>query len=545
MSGVFRPRSWVPYRQLLSRRVNPTVWTSGEVPFARAVETWTANGLTGSKRATLGRATETVSAQPVSSAKSFDLELAEETISAEALAGSESSGGVLMPALCVEISFNVGASVSQYGVVGDETRGIVGTALVAAADVGEIGGVWTDVTQWVLEGSIRRGSTRVDVPIPSYEAGSMSLTLLNLDRRFDPTNLDGPYVNNGATQITPMRLIRVRAVWDDVTYDLFYGFIDLWDIDWSSSTYSEATVTATDAFKVLSNIDRAETVAVGAGETTGARINRVLDSANWPEADRDISTGDVTVSETTLAESALNELQQVARTEIGDLFVDGSGKVVFRSRSDVTNNSRSALSQATFGDSGDDTELPYQDLGISNDDSAFYNKIRVTRVGGVEQSVSDTSSITTFMEKTYESSDVIMDSDAQALTWAQYLLDRTAEPELRFDQLATDPRRSPGRLYPKVLGAELSDRITVYRRPPGGGAPIHRDVFIRGIEHDFSPLLWKTRLTLSKALDGPAAVHQAESGQQIRRRRAAMARRPLFDYRRQVARVPIGIMSRR
>ena len=542
--GVFRPRSWVPHHPRLRQRNRLTSWTS--IGFTRAIEVWTAQAVTASKQTAIGRATEGWTAQAVEISKEFEPGAATETWTASELAGSEATGGVLMPALSVEIAFNVGTAVSQYGVVGDETRGIVGTAKVAAADVGEIGGVWTDVTQWVLNGSIRRGSTRVDLPIPSYEAGTLSLTLLNTDRRFDPTNLDGPYVNNGLSQITPMRVVRVRATWDDVTYDLFYGFIDLWEIDWSDPSYSEATVTATDGFKILSNIDRVESAAIGGGELTSARVNRVLDSAGWPAADRDISTGDVTVSATTLAEGVLAELQQVARTEIGDLFMGGNGKVIFRSRSDLTDSYRSATSQATYGDAGDGTEIPYQDLNISNDDSTFYNKIRVTRVdGGIEQSASDADSITTFMEKTYESTDVIMDSDAQALAWAQYLLERTAEPELRFEQLATDPRRIPGLIYPKVLDAELSDRITIYRRPPGGGAPIVRDVFIRGIEHDFEPLVWKTRFTLSKALDGPGAGPQLSTASRVRTQRFVAMRRPSTSVRPRVASVPVGLTVRR
>jgi hypothetical protein len=34
-----------------------------------------------------------------------------------------------------------------------------------------------------------------------------------------------------------------------------------------------------------------------------------------------------------------------------------------------------------------------------------------------------------------------------------------------------------------MLGRDFGDRITVKRRPPGGGSAIVRDCFVRGIEH--------------------------------------------------------------
>lgn len=54
-------------------------------------------------------------------------------------------------------------------------------------------GTWTDISSYLQRVEIRRGSTRVESPIVRYEAGTCVLTLDNSDRRFDPTNLTGPY----------------------------------------------------------------------------------------------------------------------------------------------------------------------------------------------------------------------------------------------------------------------------------------------------------------------------------------------------------------
>lgn len=495
--GVFRPRSWVYYRR------RPSLPLSKSGVLGQAQVTVTAAQLTWTKG--LAQAGETDTAAALTATKVTEIGQATTTITADAISHSTGPGGTLMPGLLVEIAFNVGASPDSYAVV---DVSLVDVGIVGAADVGGLGGTWTDVTDYVISGTIRRGTSQVTTPIPAYEAGQLSLILDNSDRRFDPTNLDGPYVTNEVTKVTPMRAIRVSAVWDDVTYPLFRGYIDMWDIAWADPSYSTATVTATDAFKVLANMQRTAGAGVGAGETTGARITRILDGISWSTSLRSISTtaGQITCSATTLADDPLQELLQVARTEIGDLYVDGSGKIVFRSRVDITQSNRSATSQATFGDDGTIAEMPYVGLGISNDDQTFFNEVKITRVdAGVEQTVSDSDSITLYLTKTFESTDVIMDSDAQALTYAQWVLATASEPELRFDSLEIMPADSPGRLYPQAFGRELSDRITIVRRPPGGGHAITRDVYIRGIEHSFAPMSWRTSFTLQKAPFGPTA----------------------------------------
>ena len=48
---------------------------------------------------------------------------------------------------------------------------------------------WTDVTPWVREIHTRRGRTR---ELDSFSTGTMTVTLNNSDRRFDPTYTSTP-----------------------------------------------------------------------------------------------------------------------------------------------------------------------------------------------------------------------------------------------------------------------------------------------------------------------------------------------------------------
>jgi hypothetical protein len=579
------------------------------------------------------------------------------------------------PDVAVDASFLTGASTSTYLELGDPTRGLLGTGTLGPAG----GDVWTPIAPYVMRTSTKRGSTRVQSPLIRYEAGTATVDALNNDRRFDPTNLAGPYTSAGTTQVTPMRGIRHRATWQGISYDLWRGYLDAGPVAYQGPRYSGVTFAATDAFKVFTNYNRVAGGSVGAGETSGARINRILTAAGWSAVDRMIATGDSTVQATTLDGDVLSELQLTAESEFGDLYMDGAGRVIFRNRQAVLEDVRSAQPTACFGDvpstdtttinlatnpsaevaltgwsgggfahpptlslsathaqfgtqaalatwdtttSGGDLpqvsytgyaglvagrtytismyvyvptgspsvalfidfswggnsagtndawvrltwtgqlstatpliqiwpfastttagqqvwfdgvqieeaasataycdgdqagctwdgntglsssrrlpELPYADVTLDYDETQLVNLVRISRAGGSTQTVQDATSQALYLTRTYDRSDLLLQTDADVANWAAWLVYQCKDPELRFSQITIKPRRDPNRLWPQVLGRDIGDRIRIIRRPPGGGDPISRDVFIRGIEHqiDLAKRDWTTTWTLQSA----------------------------------------------
>lgn len=578
------------------------------------------------------------------------------------------------PTLTVEAAFAGGASTGNYLHLDDEVRGLLDTA-----ELGPDGGVWEDISAYVRKVQIRRGANRIESPVPRYEAGTCTVELNNLDRRFDPTYLSGPYVSAGVTQVTPMRAIRVSAEWNGVVYPLFRGFADEWKIDYNGPNWSVCTLQCTDATKVLSNNDRTAVAGAGAGEDTGARVGRILDSASWSDTDRIIATGDTTVQATTLDGSAWTELLLVQDTEYGELYIDESGRVFFRNRQAAMEDLRSISAVAKFGDDavgdvettvnlifnpssetditywaaggsvpptltqssaqakygtksvlctwgtggllpladydtgigaleigktytisvwvyvpsgspdvflflqagfefldgvGDSTsvkdtwvrltkthayttaaawnvqiwpttsptsgqqvyidglqleegttattycdgtqtscewdgtahdstsrrlpELAYANVELDYDDSTIANQVKITRVGGSEQTEEDTASQSLNLIHTHRRTDLLMETDGAANDYAGFLLYQAKDPELRFSSLTLRPQRDATNLFPQALGRRFGDRIRIVRRPPGGGS-ISREVFIRGVEHEISPLNWTTRWVLQSA----------------------------------------------
>lgn len=106
---------------------------------------------------------------------------------------------------------------------------------------------WTDVSNYLKAFTVHRG--RAD-ELAAFSGGQATITLANEDRRFDPSYASSPYSPN----VVPMRRIRIRATYNAITYDVFNGYVTNWQQQYRHPQDADATVEATDAFKVLGNV---------------------------------------------------------------------------------------------------------------------------------------------------------------------------------------------------------------------------------------------------------------------------------------------------
>jgi hypothetical protein len=401
-----------------------------------------------------------------------------------------------LPEVRVDVGFTAAGTGSVF-TVGHPTLGQVGVVPIGAPDI------WTDVTPYVRSWSVRRGAGKGDAPTLRFDPGTCSIEFNDGDRRFDPENLLGPYVSAGVSQVEPMRRVRIRAVWNGITYPIFYGYADDWLPSYQGNSWTYTTLPATDATVLLADTSRGAIAPVGAGEDSGARVTRILDGYGWPAGDRVIAAGDTTLQATDLSGSLLSELQLVQDTEQGELYVDAQNRIVFRNRKAVLEETRSTTAQAVFGDGGYAAtgEIPYADAKPSTPGDTLVNQVSATRVGGVEQLVTDSISIARYGTKPHDRSDLLMQDDATALQWGQWLRYQYATPARRFARLEflTPSPEVQSAFWPALLGREFGDRITVKRRPAGGGDPILRDCFVRGVEHSSDGAAWTSALILQSA----------------------------------------------
>lgn len=105
-------------------------------------------------------------------------------------------------------------------------------------------GTWVDVSDWLVSLEVVRGRQR---ELDRFDAGRMTVTLRDDDRRFDPNHAGGAYYPD----IKPVRPIRAMATWAAVEYPLFAGYIDRWTALPGGPHDAVVRVDATDSFKIL------------------------------------------------------------------------------------------------------------------------------------------------------------------------------------------------------------------------------------------------------------------------------------------------------
>lgn len=238
-------------------------------------------------------------------------------------------------------------------------------------------------------------------------------------------------------------------------------------------------------------------------ETSTARMQRLIGTTDYPAALQGFTASPVaTVSEIGTGTGVVPEMQLVADSEGGEIYVSKTGVLTTTSRFDVFNATRSANSQATFTDSG--AGLRYgTDLLIEYDADNLKNDITVEFSGDGEVNAY---------------SDAVIEAYGGAATTIETQLDSpTSAAQLATLELGVQgslvPRISPIDVsvntaaadWQTILGLELLDRVT-FKRTPTVGNQFDRAALINAIDHQIEPGVWRTQLTLSMRYTSPETL---------------------------------------
>lgn len=408
----------------------------------------------------------------------------------------------------VKVGLTSGASVDpSYLRLDDSVSGLLDTGVLAPDDIVTDLSTTSAGIPRVMEFSIDRSSTQGAGALVEYAAGTLTLTLLDDGGDLDPANIAEPI---------PGVSITLSKIWAGTVYPVFTGTIDSWEPEHRWPGQAVVVVTASDALASVGGPNRGEGSLVGAGDTSGARVNRLLDATNWPAGRRDVDPGTVTLAATDLGGNVLDQLRETALAEVGDLWATPGGKIRFRDRYGLYVDAGGASVQATFGSDIAGGELPWVgELGVSYDRSNLINLVRAARDvdGATVYESGDEVSRARYGDRGPEQQALPLETDAQVSAWVDYVRARDGQPRLRLDNVQIDVRANEALLYPQVLGRDFGDRIAVVRRPPGVAADI-REAYIRGIHHSWSaPNRWTTSWELEPAPEGsPFILDDAARG---------------------------------
>ena len=393
-----------------------------------------------------------------------------------------------VPVINAIINFSTGPSFAQAMII---DQGILGTNVLA-----DSAAVIVDVSDKVNRIETNRGRTALS---DQFQTGALTLRIVDQNGDFNPQNVTGPYYN----LLTPMKKVQITATFNNVTYPIFSGFITSYVTtypDDSGEDLAITTIQAVDAFR-LAQIAQISTVTdATAGQLSGTRINKILDQIDWPESMRDIDAGLTTMqADPGTNRTALSALTTVSTSEYGALYVDGYGSFVFQDRA-VTVGSIGAT-PTVFADNG--TGIVYFDASWILNDVLIFNKATITRTGGSAQVASNQASIDKYFLHSYFQDNLLMQTDAVALDYAQAYVASRAETTIRCDAIVLDlytPNYDTGVVA--ALDLDFFDPITIITTQPGGSL-LEKTLQIFGVRMNITPNSWKTTFTtLEPVIDG-------------------------------------------
>jgi hypothetical protein len=392
-----------------------------------------------------------------------------------------------VPVVNAVINFSTGPAFAQAAIIGSA---VYGTNVFA-----DSAAVIVDVSDRVNMIQTNRGRTALS---DQFQTGTMTLRIVDQDGDFNPQNPSGPYYE----LLTPMKKVQITATYSGVTYPIFSGFITSYvntqPKDATEVAYT--TIQAVDAYRLAQNAQISTVTGATAGDLSGTRINQILDQISWPNTARDIDAGLTTMqADPGTIRTSLSALQIVADSEYGAIYVDANGNFVFQDRT-VTVSSIGAT-PTLFADDG--TGIQYANAVWKLDDTLIFNSATITRTGGTAQVATNAASIAKYFIHSYFLNNLLMQTDAVALDYAQAYVASRAETTIRCDAVTLDlytPDYNTGIIA--ALDLDFFDPITVITTQPGGST-LNKTLQIFGVGVNITPNSWKTVFTtLEPIIDG-------------------------------------------
>jgi len=384
-----------------------------------------------------------------------------------------------VPTINAVINFSTGPSFAQTMIL---DTGILNTNVLAGA-----ASVIVDVSNQVNYIKTQRGRNALS---DQFQTGQLTLRIIDQNGDFNPLNPGSPYFE----LLTPMKKVQISATYSSVTYPIFSGFITSY-VNTQPSDATElayTTITAVDAFR-LGNLAQISTVTgATAGDLSGTRINQILDQIDWPATMRDVDAGLTTMqADPGTARTSLQAMQTVTDSEYGALYVDATGSFVFQDRS-VTAGS---IGDPTTLFADDGTGIKYANATWILNDSLVFNSATVSRAGGSPMTSFNQASIDKYFLHSYNLQDLLMETDAVALDYAQAYVASRAETSIRCDAVELDlytDNYNSGIIA--ALDLDFFDPITVITTQPGGST-LEKTLQIFGVGNTITPNSFKTVFT--------------------------------------------------
>ena len=376
--------------------------------------------------------------------------------------------------ISVSFDFNSSATFGYPFTIGDEKFGKLGGVGTLASSSVPIPVV--DLSDQVRQISIRRGR---NIMRDTYEAGSCTVRVTDTDGSWNPQNVNSIYY----PYLTPMRKLRVSATTATTQQFLFSGYVESYKYTYpqSSTELGYVDIICSDAFRLM-QLASVTTVTGGTlGQDTGARIGKILDMMQWPSNMRTIDSGNSTcIADPGYSRAGLEAIKNAEFSEQGAAYISAEGNFIFKNRTNVIK-----AAGDTPIEFNSTTGIPFKSLTYAFDDKLIVNSSDITRYGGVKQSAYNNDSITKYFPHQSNQSNLVVQTDADALNIAKIYVATRAETSIRIDSMGID-LLDPNVPTDTILGIDYFTQLKITSTQPDGSL-IVKTLQAQGVNWDISP----------------------------------------------------------
>ena len=364
--------------------------------------------------------------------------------------------------------------------------------LLDVSSLGDSAAVVVDVSSTTNSANIKGG---YNLLTDQFEATICQLRIYDPNGDWNPQNTSSPYYG----KLIPNRKIRISAQWGGLPIYLFSGYANSYTYSYpKDQLVGFVSIVCADAFRLFQLSNVTTIAGAVAGQSTGARINAILDAISWPASMRVIDTGDTLCqADPGTLRTALSALKIIEATEQGAFYIDGSGNAVFKSRSKIQ-VADGAAPITYFNNNG--TAIGYADVTFAHDDKLIINQTTVTNVGGTAQTSADAASITKYFPHSINFNNLLSQTDADALRIAQLYTATRKETSIRIDNIKLDlttPGYSAG--ITAALTLDYFNTVSITSNTQGATA-ITKVLQIMGNEYDITPTTFAATFTTSAVI---------------------------------------------
>lgn len=393
-----------------------------------------------------------------------------------------------LPVLNISLNFSSGATFGNPFTIGDPVNGVLGVGILSDQTAPALVIDLTDVTRSI---KINRGR---NIPRDTYEAGTCTVRIFDQDGRFNPQNTSSDLYG----YLTPLRKLRISAEYNGTDYYLFSGYTTDYVYTYDQAeNVSYVDINAADAFRLFAMATIVSVTGQAAGQDTGTRIAKILDTVDFPNSMRSLDTGNsLTQADPATNRTSLNALVNVETSEQGAFYISPEGNAIFKNRSNTI--SSAGGTPISFNQTGG---IPYKNLVFAFDDKLIVNTCSATRIGGTTQTYIDSDSVATYFPHSVQFSDLVIQTDTDAANIAAIYVATRSSTTIRIDRMSVD-LYDPLVPSDTILDLDYFDNVLISNIQPDSSV-ITKNLQIQGVSWDITPNSWIGNfITLEPITDG-------------------------------------------